>query len=76
MSDQRSTYNIQTAVLSFQEELERLKVQAIMGWPKEFRNLEGYGLKNGMRVLEVGSEQRKRLGGISNDCSGKTSFFG
>ncbi|MBU5351146.1 methyltransferase domain-containing protein [Paenibacillus silvae] len=55
MSDLRSTYNIQTAVLSFQEELERLKVQAIMGWPKEFRNLEWYGLKNGMRVLEVGS---------------------
>ncbi|MCK6073872.1 methyltransferase domain-containing protein [Paenibacillus silvae] len=55
MSDLRSTYNIQTAVLSFQEELERLKVQAIMGWPKEFRNLEWYGLKNGMRLLEVGS---------------------
>ncbi|WP_251034834.1 protein-L-isoaspartate O-methyltransferase [Paenibacillus polymyxa] len=55
MSDPRSTYSIQTAVLSLQEELERLKIQAVMGWPKEFRSLEWYGLKNGMRVLEVGS---------------------
>ncbi|MEK3707879.1 methyltransferase domain-containing protein [Paenibacillus sp. FSL R7-0198] len=55
MSDPRSTYSIQTAVLSLQEELERLKIQAVMGWTKEFRNLEWYGLKNGMRVLEVGS---------------------
>jgi len=55
MSDQRSTYNIQTAVLGFEEELERLRMQAVMGWSKEFRNLEWYGLKNGMSVLEVGS---------------------
>nr|WP_154958868.1 methyltransferase domain-containing protein [Paenibacillus xylanexedens] len=55
MTDPRSTYNIQTAVLSFEAELERLKMQAGMGWSKEFRNLAWYGLKNGMRVLEVGS---------------------
>ena len=55
MTYPRSTYSIQTAVLSFQEELERLKMQAVMGWSKEFRNLVWYGLENGMRVLEVGS---------------------
>lgn len=53
--DSRSTYNSQTTVLSFQEELERLRIQAVMGWTKEFRNLAWYGLRNGMRVLEVGS---------------------
>lgn len=31
MSDPRSTYSIQTVVLSLQEELERLKIQAVMG---------------------------------------------
>lgn len=52
MSDSRSTYSIQTAVLSLQEELERLKIQALMGWPKEFRNLEWYGLKTSQRTAE------------------------
>ena len=37
------------------EEVERLKVQAMMGWHKEFRNLQWYGLQNGMSVLELGS---------------------
>ncbi|MEC0176955.1 methyltransferase domain-containing protein [Paenibacillus favisporus] len=55
MKDQRSTYNIQSAVLGFQEEIERLKVQATMGWQKELRALKWYGLQNGMSVLEVGS---------------------
>lgn len=26
-----------------------------MGWEKEFRNLQWYGLRSGMSVLEVGS---------------------
>jgi len=55
MNDRNSTYNIQNAALGFTCEMERLKVQAIMGWEKEFRNLKWYGLKNEMRVLELGS---------------------
>ncbi|MCT1404116.1 methyltransferase domain-containing protein [Paenibacillus sp. p3-SID867] len=55
MKDTRSTYNIQNTALGFEEEVERLRVQAMMSWKKEFRTLEWYGLKNGMCVLEVGS---------------------
>ncbi|OAB38325.1 class I SAM-dependent methyltransferase [Paenibacillus glacialis] len=55
MKDQRSTYNIQSAILGFQEEVERLRVQVTMSWDKEFRTLKWYGLQNGMSVLEVGS---------------------
>lgn len=55
MKDQRSTYNIQSAILGFQEEVERLREQATMGWQKEFRTLKWYGLQNGMSVLEVAS---------------------
>lgn len=36
-------------------ELRRLEYQAKMNWKKELRNLELFGLKDGMRVLEVGS---------------------
>ncbi|MGL5379241.1 class I SAM-dependent methyltransferase [Clostridium sp.] len=36
-------------------ELRRLEYQAKMNWKKELRNLEYFGLKDGMRVLEVGS---------------------
>jgi ubiquinone/menaquinone biosynthesis C-methylase UbiE len=55
MKERRSTYNIRSATLGFQAELERLKVQAMMGWDKEFRNLSWYGLQNGMKVIELGS---------------------
>lgn len=50
-----STYNIHNAILGLQTEIERLKVQALMGWDKEFRNLKWYGLENGMSVVELGS---------------------
>ncbi|UNK16270.1 methyltransferase domain-containing protein [Paenibacillus sp. N3/727] len=50
-----STYNIHNASLGLQTEIERLKVQALMGWDKEFRNLKWYGLENGMSVVELGS---------------------
>ncbi|CAN7743794.1 class I SAM-dependent methyltransferase [Paenibacillus sp. LjRoot56] len=55
MNERDSTYNIANAKLGFQNEVERLKVQAMMGWDKEFRNLSWYGLQNGMSVLELGS---------------------
>ncbi|MBT2289260.1 methyltransferase domain-containing protein [Paenibacillus albidus] len=55
MKEHNSTYNIGNAALGFRTEVERLKVQALMGWDKEFRNLKWYGLQNGMSVLELGS---------------------
>ncbi|REE88955.1 methyltransferase family protein [Paenibacillus taihuensis] len=55
MHERKSTYNIQNAILGFESEVERLKAQATMGWEKEYRNLQWYGLQNGMNVLELGS---------------------
>ncbi|MFK7697504.1 methyltransferase domain-containing protein [Paenibacillus sp. HJGM_3] len=55
MKERNSTYNIRHATLGYQAEIERLKVQAMMGWEKEFRHLQWYGLQNGMSVLEIGS---------------------
>jgi ubiquinone/menaquinone biosynthesis C-methylase UbiE len=55
MKEHHSTYNIRNATLGFQAEVERLKMQATMGWDKEFRNLKWFGLQNGMSVLELGS---------------------
>lgn len=55
MEERKSTYIIRHATWGFQAELERLKVQALMGWKKEFRNLSWYGLQNGMKVLQLGS---------------------
>ncbi|MCR8642024.1 methyltransferase domain-containing protein [Paenibacillus sp. N1-5-1-14] len=55
MTDRRSTYNIKNTTLGFQEEIERLRVQATMSWHKELRTLKWYGLQDGMRILEVGS---------------------
>ncbi|CAH1200368.1 2-methoxy-6-polyprenyl-1,4-benzoquinol methylase, mitochondrial [Paenibacillus allorhizoplanae] len=55
MKERQSTYNIQEASLGFESEVERLKLQATMGWTKEFRNLQLYGLENGMRIIELGS---------------------
>jgi ubiquinone/menaquinone biosynthesis C-methylase UbiE len=50
-----STYNIQSASLGVEHEVDRLMAQAVMGWVKEFRNLKWYGLEDGMDVLELGS---------------------
>lgn len=55
MQGRPSTYNIQNAVLGVEPEIERLKIQALMGWDKEFRNLKWYGLEDGMNILELGS---------------------
>jgi len=55
MKEHHSTYNIRNAALGVQAEIDRLKMQAIMGWKKEFRNLKWYGIQNGMRILELGS---------------------
>lgn len=55
MTVRDSTYNIQNAVLGYTSELERLKTQANLGWEKEYRNLQWYGLRDEMHVLEIGS---------------------
>lgn len=55
MKERNSTYNISNVTTGFKAEVERLKVQTLMGWKKEFRNLGWYGLQNGMSVLELGS---------------------
>jgi ubiquinone/menaquinone biosynthesis C-methylase UbiE len=36
-------------------EMERLREQALMTWDREARNLEWFGLRDGMSVLELGS---------------------
>jgi len=55
MQDNQSTYSIRHVTLAFDEELERLELQAEMGWKQEYRHLQMFGLVNGMRVLELGS---------------------
>ena len=53
MEERKSTYNIQHSSIGMEAEVNRLKVQAQMGWEKEFRNLQWFGLQDGMKVLEV-----------------------
>src|SRR4051794_16883943 len=38
-----------------EKEIERLRDQALWAWDKEFRNLQWFGLRDGMSILEVGS---------------------
>jgi ubiquinone/menaquinone biosynthesis C-methylase UbiE len=39
----------------FDIRVQHLSSQALMGWQKEARNLQWYGLSDGMRILEIGS---------------------
>jgi len=55
LEERKSTYNFKNVSLGAEAELLRLKEQALMGWEKEYRTLKFYGLKDGMKVLEVGS---------------------
>lgn len=50
----RSTYAIDRSVLGFEDELKRLEAQARMGWEREFRFMQLFGLQDGMRILEAG----------------------
>ncbi|WKA56559.1 class I SAM-dependent methyltransferase [Planococcus shixiaomingii] len=54
MNPFHSTYQAGNASIGWSAEVQRLKVQAMMGWEKEYRNLQWFGLKDGMRILEVG----------------------
>ena len=40
---------------NIEKEIERLRGQALWGWDKESRNLNWFGLIDGMSILEVGS---------------------
>lgn len=54
MNQFNSTYNIARSNIGVENEVDRLRVQALMSWEKEFRNLKWFGLSDGMKVLEVG----------------------
>lgn len=54
MNSFQSTYKAGNANIGLSAEVKRLKVQAMMGWEKEFRNLQWFGVQDGMQILEVG----------------------
>ncbi|WP_160031593.1 class I SAM-dependent methyltransferase [Paenibacillus sp. An7] len=54
MKTSDSTYDVSKTSLGMEAELNRLKAQALMGWEKECRYLQWYGLSDGMNVLEAG----------------------
>ncbi|MGL5064953.1 MAG: rRNA adenine N-6-methyltransferase family protein, partial [Microcoleus sp.] len=49
-SYQASSYNLEV-----EAEIQRLKAQVNLSWDKEARNLQRFGLADGMNVLEAGS---------------------
>ena len=49
------SYNSIYDIVGFNNEVTRLETQAKLGWEKEFRTLKWLGLKDGMRILDVGS---------------------
>ncbi|MBD3921621.1 methyltransferase domain-containing protein [Paenibacillus sp. PR3] len=55
MNDRKSGYHFEKVSIGAEEELLRLREQALMGWDKEYRVLRWWGLEDGMKVLEVGS---------------------
>lgn len=50
-----SSYDASSQPIGLDRELERLRSQALLTWPKEIRNLRWWGLRDHMSVLEVGS---------------------
>jgi ubiquinone/menaquinone biosynthesis C-methylase UbiE len=52
---QSKVYDVATANISLDAEMERLYYQANLNVEKEARNLIAFGLRDGMSVLEVGS---------------------
>src|SRR4051794_16270 len=49
------SYKSDRVPLGLEGELERLKAQARVIWPKELRTLDRFGLQDGMKILEAGS---------------------
>ncbi|HST05327.1 MAG TPA: methyltransferase domain-containing protein [Chloroflexia bacterium] len=54
-SDTLVSYKASEMNDSIENEIERLRSQALWGWDKESRNLNWFGLIDGMSILEVGS---------------------
>ena len=55
MASDRGSYDAYSFGGGLEPELERLRLQAAVGWPKESRTLQWFGLRDGMSVLGVGS---------------------
>lgn len=49
------SYNSIYNIIGLNNEVNRLETQAKLGWNKEFRTLKWLGLKDGMRILDVGA---------------------
>jgi SAM-dependent methyltransferase len=49
------SYDVARAHQSREAEIDRLAVQASLGWDKEIRTLEWFGFRDGMSILELGS---------------------
>ncbi len=53
--DDKSAYKVSDMPGGVDLEIQRLRDQALLFWEREARNLEWFGLRDGMSVLEVGS---------------------
>lgn len=49
------SYHAERETGGLDQELARLRAQALISWPQELRMLQWLGLRDGMRVLELGS---------------------
>ncbi len=54
-TDRTSSYVAAETPLGLDKELERLRSQTLITWAKEARNLQWFGLRDDMTVLELGS---------------------
>lgn len=54
-TDRTSSYVASEMLIGLDKELERLRSQTLISWPKEARNLQWFGLRDDMTVLELGS---------------------
>ena len=54
-TDRTSSYVASEMPIGLDKELERLRSQTLISWPKETRNLQWFGLRDDMTVLELGS---------------------
>jgi ubiquinone/menaquinone biosynthesis C-methylase UbiE len=54
-TDRTSSYVASEMPIGLDKELERLRNQTLITWPKESRNLRWLGLRDDMTVLELGS---------------------
>ncbi len=53
--ESNKAYDVNDAEFIRAKEIQRLRSQALLFWPKELRNLRWFGLRDGMHLLEVGS---------------------